>query len=227
MSPPARSGPADGQRHHADGQAAHHAGPGEQPLARPTLALPNIIIRWRCQQVARLARMTPAEDATPALLKEKPTWLITQISAHAHRLLTERLATARARGYHFRLLAALEEFGPASQASLGRHTEMDRSDVAAAVSELASQQLVRRATDQTDRRRNIITITATGRAHLARLNTLLADVQDELLAPLSPGERQALAGALTRVLNHHAGPPTLDPGRAGRPRAHDRTTLSD
>src|SRR5215467_14334372 len=169
-------------------------GRGEQPLALPTLALPNIIIRWRCQQVARLTRMTPAEDATPALLKEKPTWLISQISAHAHRLLTERLATARARGYHFRLLAALEEFGPASQASLGRHTEMDRSDVAAAVSELASQHLVRRAT---------------GRAHLARLNTLLADVQDELLAPLSPGERQALAGALTRVLDHHAGPPTL------------------
>src|SRR5262249_54508570 len=81
----------------------------------------------------------------------------------------------------------------------------------------ASQHLVRRATDQTDRRRNIITITATGRAHLARLNTLLADVQDELLAPLSPGERQALAGALTRVLDHHAGPPTLDPGRGGPP----------
>ena len=193
-------------------------GRGEQPLALPTLALPNIIIRWRCQQVARLTRMTPAEDATPALLKEKPTWLISQISAHAHRLLTERLATARARGYHFRLLAALEEFGPASQASLGRHTEMDRSDVAAAVSELASQHLVRRATDQTDRRRNIITITATGRAHLRRLNALLADVQDELLAPLSPGERQALAGTLTRVLDHHAGSPTLDqPGRRASP----------
>jgi MarR family transcriptional regulator, lower aerobic nicotinate degradation pathway regulator len=163
--------------------------------------------------------MTPAEDATPALLKEKPTWLISQISAHAHRLLTERLATAGARGYHFRLLAALEEFGPASQASLGRHTEMDRSDVAAAVSELASQQLVRRVTDQTDRRRNIITITATGRAHLRRLDALLADVQDELLAPLSPGERRSLAGTLTRVLDHHAGLPAPEPARpSGRPR---------
>ena len=163
--------------------------------------------------------MTPAEDATPALLTAKPTWLISQISAHAHRLLTERLATAGARGYHFRLLAALEEFGPASQASLGRHTEMDRSDVAAAVSELASQQLVRRVTDQTDRRRNIITITAIGRAHLRRLDALLADVQDELLAPLSPGERRSLAGTLTRLLDHHARPPNPEPaGPAGRPR---------
>jgi DNA-binding MarR family transcriptional regulator len=101
------------------------------------------------------------------------------------------------------LLAALEEFGPASQASLGRRTEMDRSDVAAAISELAAQKLAERATDQNDRRRNIITITAKGRAHLRRLDTLLADAQDELLAPLSPGERQALVGILTRLLDYH------------------------
>jgi DNA-binding MarR family transcriptional regulator len=161
--------------------------------------------------------MTPADDGTPALLREKPSWLISQVSTHAHRLLTERLATAGARGYHFRLLAALEEFGPASQASLGRRTEMDRSDVAAAVTELTGQKLAERSTDQADRRRNIITITAQGRAHLRRLNALLADVQDELLAALSPGERQALAGMLTRVLDHHAGFSDPQPSQAGKP----------
>jgi MarR family transcriptional regulator, lower aerobic nicotinate degradation pathway regulator len=149
--------------------------------------------------------MTPADDATPTLLNQKPSWLISQISTHAHRLLTDRLAAARARGYHFRLLAALEEFGPASQASLGRRTEMDRSDVVAAINELVAQKLAERATDQNDRRRNIITITAKGRAHLRRLDTLLADAQDELLAPLSPGERQALVGMLTRLLDYHTG----------------------
>jgi DNA-binding MarR family transcriptional regulator len=90
---------------------------------------------------------------------------------------------------------------------------MDRSDVAAAVSELADRKLVRRAADQTDHRRNIITITATGRAHLRRLDTLLADVQDALLAPLSPGERQALTGMLTRVLEYHASSQSPDSGR--------------
>jgi len=161
--------------------------------------------------------MTAADDATPALLRGKPSWLISQVSAHAHRLLTERLATAGARGYHFRLLAALEESGPASQASLGRRTGLDRSDVATTVNELTGQELAERATDQADRRRNIISITAKGRAHLRRLNALLASAQDELLAPLSPGERQMLAGMLTRVLDYHAGSRTRDPGRAGRP----------
>jgi DNA-binding MarR family transcriptional regulator len=167
-----------------------------------------------------LAGMTPADDATPALLRAKPSWLISQLATHAHRLLTERLATAGARGYHYRLLAALEEFGPASQASLGRHTEMDRSDVAAAINQLTGQKLTERATDHTDRRRNVITITPSGRARLRRLDVLLAGVQDELLAPLSPAERQALAGMLTRLLDYHAGAQTPQPSRAPRARGH-------
>lgn len=166
--------------------------------------------------------MTAADDAMPAVLREKPSWLISRVSAHAHRLLAERLATAGARGYHFRVLATLEEFGPASQASLGRRTGLDRSDIAAAVSELVGQKLAERATDQTDRRRNIITITAEGRAHLQRLNVLLSGAQDELLAPLSSGERKELADMLTRVLDYHASPKTREPGRPGRPNPRTR-----
>jgi MarR family transcriptional regulator, lower aerobic nicotinate degradation pathway regulator len=167
--------------------------------------------------------MMPADDATPALLREKPSWLISQLSTHAHRLLTEALATSGMRGYHFRLLAALEEFGPASQASLGRRTDMDRSDVAAAVTELTGQQLAERVMDQADRRRNIITITASGRAALRRLDVLLSGVQDELLTPLSPGERRALAGMLTRVLDYHDSSqnPEPPPARHG-PQTKDR-----
>jgi MarR family transcriptional regulator, lower aerobic nicotinate degradation pathway regulator len=147
--------------------------------------------------------MTTADDAMPARLIEKPTWLISQTSTQAHRLLTERLATAGARGYHYRLLAALQEFGPASQAQLGRRTGMDRSDVVAALNELAGRGLVERTLDAADRRRNIITITPAGTAHLQRLDGLLADVQDELLAPLSGRERELLIRLLTRVLEHH------------------------
>jgi MarR family transcriptional regulator, lower aerobic nicotinate degradation pathway regulator len=155
--------------------------------------------------------MTAADNATPALLTGKPTWLISQAATHAHRLLSDRLATAGARGYHFRLLAALEEFGPASQASLGRRTEMDRSDVVAAINELTAEKLVERTTDQADRRRNVITITGKGRTRLRRLNDLLIGVQAELLAPLTLDERQELATLLSRVLSHHAG------ARAARP----------
>ncbi len=147
--------------------------------------------------------MTPADAATPARLTDKPTWLISQISTHAHRLLTEGLAAAGARGYHYRLLAALQEFGPASQANLGRRTCMDRSDVVAALNDLAGRGQVRRAPDPADHRRNIITITPAGTLHLQRLDGLLADVQDELLAPLSPDQRTTLTRLLSRLLDYH------------------------
>jgi DNA-binding MarR family transcriptional regulator len=148
--------------------------------------------------------MTSDEHATPALLMAKPTWLITQLSAQAHRLLGSHLATVGARGYHFRLLAALAESGPASQASLGLRAEMDRSDVTAAVGELAADGLVERTADADDRRRNVVAITDAGRARLRRLDEVLNDVQDELLAPLSSDERATLVGLLERLTRSHA-----------------------
>jgi DNA-binding MarR family transcriptional regulator len=143
-------------------------------------------------------------DQMPAQLAEKPTWLISQVAAVAHRLLTDGLAAVGSRGYHFRLLAALAEFGPSSQADLGRRAAMDRSDVVAAINELASQGLVERTADQSDRRRNVITITPAGAERLRQLDALLGEVQDELLAPLRPAERQQLSHLLTRLLNYHA-----------------------
>jgi MarR family transcriptional regulator, lower aerobic nicotinate degradation pathway regulator len=148
--------------------------------------------------------MPTGDDARPAILMAKPSWLISEVSRLAHPLITARLATAGSRGYHYRLLAALAEFGPASQASLGRRTAMDRSDVAAAVNELAGRGLAGRAPDPADRRRNVISITPAGTAHLRRLEELLAGAQDELLAPLSPAERQQLIRLLDRILEHHA-----------------------
>jgi DNA-binding MarR family transcriptional regulator len=148
--------------------------------------------------------MPTGEETRPARLMAKPSWLISEVSRLAHPLLTDRLAAAGSRGYHYRVLAALAEFGPASQAGLGRHTAMDRSDVAAAVSELAGRGLAARAPDPADRRRNVISITPAGAAHLGRLDEILAGVQDELLAPLSRAERQQLIELLSRILEHHA-----------------------
>jgi DNA-binding MarR family transcriptional regulator len=112
------------------------------------------------------------------------------------------LAAADARGYHHRLLAALEEFGPASQAALGRRAGIDRSDVVAALNELAGRGLIQRAPDPDDRRRNVITITPAGTDQLRALDEILAGVQERLLAPLSPADRTQLIGLLGRLLEH-------------------------
>jgi DNA-binding MarR family transcriptional regulator len=131
---------------------------------------------------------------------EMPSWLLSEASLHSHRLLTAAFADAGARGYHYRLLAALREYGPASQAKLGRRTGIDESDVVAALNELAAIGHVKRTPDPQDRRRNIVAITAKGAAHFRRLDKVLVQVQDELLRSLSPAERELLVGFLRRIL---------------------------
>lgn len=77
---------------------------------------------------------------------------------------------------------------------------MNRSDVVTAVNELVAQGLVERTGDPVDRRRNVVAMTTAGAVRLKRLDGVLAEVQDELLAPLSAAERAELTRLLTRVL---------------------------
>ncbi|MEU4555180.1 DNA-binding MarR family transcriptional regulator [Micromonospora violae] len=142
-------------------------------------------------------------DQTPTTWENLPSWLLTQTASHAHRLVAEGFSSVGARGYHYRLLATLKEFGPASQATLGRRSGIHLSDMVAAINELADQKLVERAPDPADRRRNIVTLTAAGNRQLRRLEQRLTETQDELLAPLSPEERQRLTELLSTLLNHH------------------------
>ena len=146
-----------------------------------------------------------SDDLAPAVLRQLPSWLLTQSAMQAHRIITEAFTAGDARGYHFRLLATLVEFGPASQASLGRRTGIDRSDVVAAINELSTAGHVERSPDPTDARRNIITLTPTGHTQYQTLLALVTEAQTTLFAPLTPTERTTLTRLLTKVLDHHQG----------------------
>lgn len=142
-------------------------------------------------------------EEIPARLAGRPSWLLTQLAVHAHRLASEGFAEVGARGYHYRVLAVLDEFGVVSQAELGRRSNMDRSDVVAAVNELASQGFVLREQDPQDRRRNTVTLTEAGVEHLRLMDRALDGVQGELLGPLPDEDRQTLTRLLTQLLAHH------------------------
>ncbi|MEU7847678.1 MarR family transcriptional regulator [Micromonospora parva] len=148
--------------------------------------------------------MESTAPQSPAGLHTTPSWLLNQAAAHASRLISEGFAAHELRGYHYRLLAALAEGGPASQADLGRRCGIDRSDVVAAVNDLAGRGLVVRAPDPADRRRNVISLTDAGTDEAHRMTDTVGRVQDDLLAPLSTAERDQLTRLLTRLLEHHA-----------------------
>jgi len=103
------------------------------------------------------------------------------------------------RGYHFRVLAALEEHGPTSQADLSRTTGIDTSDVVAAVNHLTSHGYVRRQPDEVDRRRNVISITKSGLTAVDRVGRVVDRVQDVVMAPLTEKERKTFLRLLTKL----------------------------
>jgi MarR family transcriptional regulator, lower aerobic nicotinate degradation pathway regulator len=140
-------------------------------------------------------------DEAPTRLRGKPSWLIGRVSARAHRLIGETMAAAGGHAYHFAILAALDEFGPDSQVRIGRRCGIDQSDMHAMLNELTEQRHVARTPDPGDRRRNLITLTDTGRRRLEELDTRLTRVQHDVLNALSATERDTLIALLTRILD--------------------------
>lgn len=147
--------------------------------------------------------MESREGVVPSRLRALPSWLVNQTGVPATSLVGAALASAGSRRDHYKVLAALDEYGPASQATLGRRCGIDRSDMVATTNELAERGFVERTPDPDDRRRNVVTLTPEGRRQLQELDRLVTAAQDELLAPLSPAERTQLVALLTRLVDHH------------------------
>ncbi|MDP4506540.1 MarR family winged helix-turn-helix transcriptional regulator [Nonomuraea turcica] len=145
------------------------------------------------------------DDHQPsARLRRLPSRMLAMIAMQADRLVSEGLAQMDARKWHYAALVALNESGPVSQAELSRRTGIYRSDLVSVLNELAERGFVERAPDPADRRRNVITVTERGRGHLKRLDKLITELQDDVLAPLTRPEREQLTDLLARVLEHHS-----------------------
>lgn len=143
-------------------------------------------------------------ESAPARLRALPTWLLNQAALQGQRIGAETLAAVGAHRTHYAVLAALDEFGPDSQAELGRRCGIDPSDMVALMGLLSGDGLVERQPDPADRRRNLVSITRAGRRRLDELAEVVGAAQDELLEPLSDAERGRLVALLTRIVHRRA-----------------------
>jgi DNA-binding MarR family transcriptional regulator len=143
----------------------------------------------------------PHVGSAPARIRDRPTWLISRTYARSHRILNEAFAQSGTglRSYHYRLLAALDEAGPSSQADLSRGTSVDRSDVVAVLGHLEDAGLIQRAVDPANRRRNIVTLTRAGKKQLKALGRVVDEAQERVMEPLTPTERARLVELLRRL----------------------------
>ena len=139
-------------------------------------------------------------ETAPERLRALPSWLLAQAALEAARTVSEHLSAVGAHRSHYAVLAALEEFGPASQAALGRRCGIDRSDMVALLDTLAADGDVERRPDPSDRRRNIVTLTPRGARRLDELGAALAAAQAAFLSPLPGPDREVLVSLLSALV---------------------------
>ena len=134
----------------------------------------------------------------PPACARLPTWLLSQAALAGDRRVNEALAAEGVRKYHFRVLVALSEHGPLSQADLGRRLHIDRSDMAAVVGELETRGYIGRERDPDDRRRNVVVAHADGEAGLARMDAAVETRSGGAARAAVSAERTARAHAAPR-----------------------------
>lgn len=144
-------------------------------------------------------------EQTPRPLKRQFARLLGMTATQVSKVAHEALASVGANRYHFMVLAALDQFGPASQARLSDSTGIYRSDLVAVINELADGGYVQRGPDPADKRRNIITMTEAGVERFTELDAILVGVHERVLGPLDESEREQIFALLGRVNAHLAG----------------------
>ncbi len=113
----------------------------------------------------------------------------------------------------FHLLGLLRENGPIAQSELGAMMSTDPSILVTMLNPLEGEGLVSRSRDEHDRRRHLVSLTASGEAKLDAAAQAQRDAEDELFTALDDAERDQLLALLTTLqdgLSAHCHPPSDD-----------------
>jgi MarR family transcriptional regulator, lower aerobic nicotinate degradation pathway regulator len=138
-------------------------------------------------------------------LRHLVSWQAGRVATIGARLTAQHMPLEARSDYA--VLASLDEYGPLSQADLGRILGLDRNNVNGIVVRLDKDGMITRSPDPSDRRRNVVTVTRGGQSRLSELQELARRVQRELLAGLNETERDDLVRLLDRVLANHPAQP--------------------
>jgi DNA-binding MarR family transcriptional regulator len=100
----------------------------------------------------------------------------------------------------FAALRALYEFPNIDQTTLSRIIAFDRATTGGLVARLETKGLLRRSSDNPDRRIRSLRLTLAGRTILQKLRPIIERVSERLLTRLSPIETEQFLNLLERVM---------------------------
>jgi MarR family transcriptional regulator, lower aerobic nicotinate degradation pathway regulator len=105
--------------------------------------------------------------------------------------------------YDYSVLAILAEGARETQADIADALMLDPSRLVALLDSLEQRKLIVRQRDPHDRRRHVVSITATGKRELSRLRQMIKELEDQFLAPLDTAARETLHELLGRLAAAH------------------------
>ncbi len=141
----------------------------------------------------------PADEAPAHIILDDAAVLLSKLGHRAKRMFTQRLEPLALKANHVQVLVYLSGHPGASQRNLVEALRVTPSTIVELIDELEARTLVRRVRNPLNRRASVVSLTADGRAILARALALSHAVEQDLLAPLPARDRHRLVGYLHAI----------------------------
>ena len=127
-------------------------------------------------------------------------YLLNQVMTSMRRQVEQAMAAHELTAAQWYPLWKIERDGPCTAQELARDMDIDAGAMTRLIDRLAAKGLVQRLRCDTDRRRVMLTLTATGEAVAGHVPQVLADVNNVYLRDFSRDEWQQLKDLLRRML---------------------------
>ena len=153
---------------------------------------------------ASLETQSPAVpvECLPRELVKSVVFLLGRLGVAVKMEAIEEFEQAGFGPWHYGVLALLEEGARQTQGTIADTLGVDRSQLVGLLDHLEERGLVERRRDPSDRRRQMVSLTAAGHRQLAKFRKMVRRLEDEFLAPLNEDERATLHDLLLRTAAH-------------------------
>ncbi len=143
------------------------------------------------------------EDEGVHLFKELASFRLNMLASHWSRLAAEsNQQDFELDPREWRILGMLGSYAPMSLQGLAREVNIDKSLASRAVSLMTERGLLQRESDETDGRGIQLSLTAKGKRLYRKVFPTAVQRNEDLLAVLSPEEREVFDRALDRLTAH-------------------------
>ncbi|GAA3438469.1 MarR family transcriptional regulator [Kutzneria kofuensis] len=140
--------------------------------------------------------------ALPERMLRLPSFLFVHLAKQWRRLAGGQFEHDL-RGQHLMILASLEDHGASSQKEISERLGIDASDLVALLDDLEKAGLANRKRDERDRRRYAVMPTPAGAKALRQRLVDVERLNQEMLAPLTPDEREELHRLLLKLFESY------------------------